>query len=286
MIPRDPVRFSHPPVSAMARIDGWVLGIILGSLLLTGCRMDKAFIFHPEREIEATPESVGLSYEDVYFKTADGVRLNGWFVPAPDSSDVMIWFHGNAGNISHRVENLRLFHDLLGLSVFIFDYREYGRSEGSVSEEGTYRDADAALVWLTGRTDLPADRIIYFGRSLGAAVAVELALKAPPRALILETPMTSIRDMARKVMPYLPVGFLIGTEYDSLSKIGTIHVPLLILHGDRDEVVPFEQGRRLFEAANPPKEFYVIPGASHNNTYTAGGRPYWQAWKTFLRDLD
>lgn len=256
-----------------------------GILLVTGCRVDKEFIFHPDRTIEATPESVGLAYEDVYFKTADGVRLNGWFVPGTGSPEVMIWFHGNAGNISHRVENLKLIHDELGLSVFIFDYREYGRSEGSVSEEGTYRDAEAVLNYLKSRTGLPAARIIYFGRSLGAAIAVELALKAPPRALILESPMTSIREMARKVMPYLPVGFLIRTEYDSLSKIGKIYLPLLILHGDQDEVVPFEQGRRLFEAANPPKEFYRIPGASHNDTYIVGGKPYWETWKKFLKGL-
>jgi len=269
---------SGRPFRALCLI-GWAL------FLLTGCRVDKEFIFHPERGIEATPESAGLAFEDVYFTTADGVRLNGWFVPGTGSPEVMIWFHGNAGNISHRVDNLRRFHNELGLSVFIFDYREYGRSEGSVSEEGTYRDAEAALVWLQSRTGLEANRIVYFGRSLGAAVAVELALKSPPRALILESPMTSIREMARKVMPYLPVGFLIRTEYDSLSKIGKIHAPLLILHGDRDDVVPFEQGRRMFEAANPPKEFYVIPGASHNDTYLVGGSPYWEAWKKFLKGL-
>jgi fermentation-respiration switch protein FrsA (DUF1100 family) len=252
--------------------------------------VDKAFIYFPSREIEATPASVGLAYDDVYFMTTDGVRLNGWFVPGPgsepDSHAVMIWFHGNAGNIGHRVENLLRFHDELGVSVFIFDYREYGRSEGSVSEEGTYRDAEAALDVVKSRTGLPAARILYFGRSLGAAVAVELALKAPPRALILETPMTSIREMARTHYPYLPVGPLIRTEYDSLAKIGKIRVPLLILHGDRDEIVPIDQGRRLFEAANPPKEFYAIPGASHNDTYVVGGPPYWEAWKRFLARLE
>jgi uncharacterized protein len=262
------------------------IGIILG---LTGCRVDKAFIFFPSREIEATPESVGLGYEDVYFKTADGVRLNGWFVPAtgsaPEPQAVMIWFHGNAGNISHRLDNLRRFHDELGVSVFLFDYREYGRSEGSVSEEGTYRDAEAALGYLTSRTGLNAGRLVYFGRSLGAAVAIDLALKAPPRALILESPMTSIRDMARAVLPYLPTGFLIRTEYDSLSKIEKVRAPLLILHGDRDEVVPIEQGRRLFGAAHPPKEFYAIPGASHNDTYFIGGGRYWETWRKFLRGL-
>jgi len=256
----------------------------LGLLFLTGCRVDKEFIYFPDRAIEATPASVGLAFEDVYFETSDGVRLNGWFVPGP-GPEVMIWFHGNGGNISHRVHNLRRFHDELGVSVFIFDYREYGRSGGSVSEEGTYRDAEAALIYVRSRTGQPAAGIIYFGRSLGAAIAVELALKAPPRALILESPMTSIREMARQVMPYLPVGFLIKTEYDSLSKIGKIYLPLFILHGDRDDVVPFGQGRRLFEAANRPKEFYTIHGASHNDTYVVGGPAYWEAWRKFLKGL-
>ena len=268
------------------RIAGLCLGWLLIPILLAGCRLDKSFIFHPSREIGATPESVGLQYDDVYIKTSDGVRLNGWFVPAGEAAEVMVWFHGNAGNISHRIENLRMFHDLLGLSVFILDYREYGRSEGSISEEGSYRDAEAALDYLRSRTGREADQIIFFGRSLGAAVAVELARKAPPRALILESPMTSIRDMAREVFPILPLGGLIRTEYDSLSKIKSIRSPLLILHGDRDDIVPIDHGRRLFEAANSPKEFYLIPGASHNDTYHVGGQPYWETWKRFLNRLN
>jgi uncharacterized protein len=260
-------------------------GFLVLLIGLGGCRLDREFIYHPDRPIPATPEAAGLPYEDVYYKTVDGVRLNGWFVPSSGSTEVLIWFHGNAGNIGHRVENLRRMHDELGVSVFIFDYREYGRSEGSVSEEGTYEDARASLEYLKSRTGLSSERIIYFGRSLGSAVAVELALEAPPRALILESPMTSIRDMARAVLPYLPTGFLIQTEYDSLSKIGKIHRPVLILHGDGDDVVPFEQGRRLFERANEPKTFYTIPGASHNNTYLVGGKPYWEAWKKFLNGL-
>jgi fermentation-respiration switch protein FrsA (DUF1100 family) len=276
--------------SRIFRIDGrlgWRLRwLTAGLFLITGCGIDRPFLYHPEHEIEATPESVGLSYENVFFNTADGVRLNGWFVPGPDPSNVMIWFHGNGGNIGHRVKKLRLIRDELGLTVFVFDYRQYGRSGGSVTEEGTYRDAQAALVYLKSRTDLLASRIIYFGESLGSAVAVDLAIKAPPRALILESPLTSIHDMARVDLPYLPVGFLIEDKYDSLSKIPKIHVPLLILHGDRDEVVPFDQGRRLFEAANPPKVFYTIPGAHHNDTSVVGGQPYWDAWKRFLDRLE
>ncbi|MBI3596398.1 MAG: alpha/beta hydrolase [Nitrospirae bacterium] len=294
MMHLDPNRIFSKTQPGIIRLGGW-LGEWLsewlrwwavGSFLMVGCGIDKPFIYHPEQEIKATPESVGLSYENIYFQSADGVRLNGWFVPGPDPSNVMIWFHGNGGNIGHRVKKLRLIHDDLGLSIFIFDYRQYGQSGGSVTEEGTYWDARAALEYVKSRTGLLALRIIYFGESLGSAVAVDLALKAPPRALILESPITSIHDMARAKLPYLPVGFLIDDKYDSFSKIRKIHVPLLILHGDRDEVVPFDQGRRLFEAANPPKEFYVIPGAHHNDTYIVGGQPYWEAMKKFLDRLE
>jgi len=276
--------------SGILRLDGWLGGglrwSVVSLLLIAGCGIDKPFIYHPKHEIKATPESVGLSYENIFFQSADGVRLNGWYVPGPDPSNVMIWFHGNGGNIGGDVERLRLIHDKLGLSVFVFDYRQYGQSGGSVTEDGTYRDARAALEYLRSRTGLLPLRIIYFGESLGSAVAVNLATEAPPRALILESPLTSMHDMARVEFPYLPVGFLIGDKYDSLSKIPKIHVPILILHGDRDEVVPFGQGRRLFEAANPPKVFYTIPGAHHNDTVIAGGRPYWDAWKRFLDRLE
>jgi len=275
---------------AILRINRWLGGglrwLASGSLLIAGCGIDRPFIYHPEHEIEATPESVGLSYENIFFQSSEGVRLNGWLVPGSDPSNVMIWFHGNGGNIGDDVKRLRLIHDELGLTVFVFDYRQYGRSGGSVSEEGTYHDAQAALRYLKTRTGLLANRIIYFGESLGSAVAVDLAMKAPPRALILESPLTSIHDMARVDLPYLPVGFLIKDKYDSLSKIPKIHVPLLILHGDRDEVVPFDQGRRLFEAANSPKVFYTVSGAHHNDTSIVGGQPYWEAWKRFLDRLE
>ncbi|HUK55027.1 MAG TPA: alpha/beta hydrolase [Nitrospiria bacterium] len=282
----DPERVFRRLVPAILRIGAWIGAGVVALGLSAGCGLDKPFVFHPDREIQRTPEAVGLAYENVFFKAADGVRLNGWFVPGPDPSRVMIWFHGNGGNMSQRVRRLRLFHDELGLSVFIFDYRQYGRSGGSVTEEGTYRDAEAALQYVKTRTGLLAKRIIYFGHSLGTAVAVDLAVEAPPRALILESPLTSIDDVARVKLPYLPVGFLIRDKYDSLSKIGMVHAPLMIFHGERDQTIPLEQGRRLFAAANPPKEFYIIPGADHNDTYLTGGPPYWEAWKRFLDRLE
>jgi fermentation-respiration switch protein FrsA (DUF1100 family) len=255
--------------------------------------VEKYVIYVPERAIQMTPQDEGLTYEDVWFPATDGVRLHGWLVPAPDARFTLVWFHGNAGNISHRVDNVKALHRSLdrGLlpNIFIFDYRGYGQSAGShsdLSEEATYHDADGALAYLAGRQDLVRTRLVYFGRSLGAAIAVEAAKRRPPAALILETPFTSITDMARAALPLLPVGALLRTKYDSLSKIPEIRVPLLVLHGDRDDVVPYEQGRRLFEAANQPKTFYTIRGARHNDTYIVGGQPYFDAWARFLRGLE
>ena len=256
--------------------------------LLAGCEM-KNFIFFPEPLISTTPKSAGLAFDDVYVMTSDGVRINGWYVPAPPTADgstvTLLWFHGNAGNLSDRVHQLRQLHDRLGVDIFMIDYREYGRSEGEVSEAGTYLDAEAALVYVRGRPGGLTRRIVYYGQSLGSAVAVELARRSPPDGLILEAPFLSIQAMAKSVVPLLPVGALVSTKYDSLSKIGAIHVPLLILHGDQDEVVPYAQGRRLFAAANEPKRYFTIVGARHNDTYVIGGAAYFDALRTFLASL-
>jgi hypothetical protein len=275
-----------PSVGTMLwRIPLLVAGV-LGAAMFFG--LERYLIYVPERRLEATPQSEGLSYEDVRFPAGDGTRLHGWLIPAPGAAITVLWCHGNAGNISHRVDNAKYLHRLLKATVFLFDYRGYGESAGSLrdlSEEATYSDAEGALALLRARPELAQTRLVYFGRSLGAAIAVELARRHPPAGLILETPFTSIPDMARVVLPFLPIGSLLATRYDSLSKIGGIRVPLLILHGDRDDVVPIAQGRRLFEAANPPKTFYTIRGARHNDTYIVGGGDYFRAWAAFFETL-
>jgi hypothetical protein len=255
--------------------------------------LEKYVIFVPERAIQMTPQSEGLAYEDIWFQATDGVKLHGWLVPVPDAHFTLAWFHGNAGNISHRVDNIKYLHRSLRRqdlpNIFIFDYRGYGRSAGNLSdlsEEATYHDADGALTYLRGRPDLAHTQLVYFGRSLGAAIAVEMARRHAPAGLILETPFTSIQDMARIILPFLPLGNLLRTKYDSLRKMPEIRVPLLVLHGDRDDVVPYEQGRRLFQAANPPKTFYTIRGARHNDTYIVGDLPYFDVWARFLRGLE
>jgi len=229
--------------------------------------MEEKIIFQPDARIHQTPGNVGLACDDVYFAADDHVRLNGWFVPHARSASTRLWFHGNAGNISRRVENIKLLHDNVNVSIFIFDYRGYGRSGGVASEEGTYRDGAAAIELLRQRYGVGPNKLIIFGRSLGAAVAVEMATRVQSLAVILETPFTSVRDVARDKLPFLPLGPLLKTRYDVVEKIRKLRSPLLVLHGDRDEVVPFSHGQRVFDAAPQPKWFYAIAGAGHNDTY-------------------
>jgi len=259
---------------------------ILGVVMILG--LEKFALYFPDRPLGATPRSEGLAYEDVRFPASDGITLHGWWIPAPGARVTLVWFHGNAGNIGDRVHNIGFLHRVVGVNVFIFDYRGYGQSQGNrsdLSEEATYRDGRGALAHLSSRPDASRTRLVYFGRSLGAAVAVELARARPPAGLILETAFTTLKDVARVHYPFVPLWFL-RTKYESLHKIPEIRVPLLILHGDRDEVVPLEQAKRLYAAANEPKQLYVIRGASHNDTYVVGGAAYFDVWSRFLQSLE
>ena len=249
-----------------------------------GCTVDRYFIFFPSRSVNQNPKDVGIAYEEITLKTSDGLNLNAWFIEKKEAKGTMIWFHGNGGNIGDRVGHIKLFYESLPVDLLILDYRGYGKSEGSPSEEGTYHDAEAALAYVHFRQKAP-QKIIYYGQSLGSAIAVELGIRNPPHGLILESPFTSIRDMARVAYPFLPLGFLIQTEYDSMSKIGGIKSPILILHGDRDEIVPWEQGKSLFEAAPEPKTFFTLPGASHNDTFYMGGEPYLRELGRFIHSV-
>ena len=253
--------------------------------------IEKGLIFHPDKSNDtATPDIHGIEYDDVIFQTEDGLNLNGWFVPgkktSPDTDlHTLLWFHGNAGNINRRLDNIKMIYERVPVNVFIIDYRQYGRSEGKVSEQGTYLDARAALAYLHSRKEINREKIIFFGRSLGSAVAVELALNEKCRALILETPFTSILEMGKKLYPFLPVSLLLKTKYDSLAKIRNIKVPILVMHGDKDALVPFEHGKKLYDMANEPKEFYTIPGAGHNDTHIVGGDEYFDVIKEFVNKL-
>jgi fermentation-respiration switch protein FrsA (DUF1100 family) len=252
------------------------------ALWLGGCLPEERFIFFPHAEIPRTPREAGLEFEDLFFETEDGLKLNGWYIRHPRPIATLLWFHGNAGNIGHRVENLRLLHGRVPVNVFIFDYRGYGRSQGTVSEAGTYRDGSAALAYLRRRADVDPETILFFGRSLGAAVAAELASRERCLALILETPFASIGEMARDLYPFLPLRPLLRTRYDTVEKVQRVRAPVLVVHGDRDEIVPLRQAKKVFAAAPEPKRFYVIRGARHNDTYLVGGEAYFATLKSFI----
>jgi fermentation-respiration switch protein FrsA (DUF1100 family) len=241
---------------------------------------EKGIVFFPDPNLIGTPADFGLPYEDVYFNAADGVKLHGWWVPKP-GAPVLVWFHGNAGNISHRLENLKLLHDLVGVQVFIFDYREYGRSQGRISREGTFLDAAAAYRYAAETRGVPAADLVLFGRSLGTVLAVDQAVRNPCRGLIIESPFTNSSDMARMLAPFL-FDWRPRVPYDNLGKIGQVKVPVLVIHGSDDEIIPVEMGRRVYAVAQSPKELYIIPGAHHNDTYLVGGQAYFERLRFFI----
>ena len=233
---------------------------------------EKRFVFFPDSQVVSTPDEAGLPYENVCLATPDGLALHGWFIPAPagcagPETQTWLWFHGNGGNVGTRVGQLERARRLLGVHQFIFDYRGYGRSQGKPSELGTYIDARAALGYLERRPDVNPGRIVYFGHSLGAAIAVELAVSHPPAGMALLAPFSSIRDMAKVTLPLPMAGWIVRGHYDSVSRIAQIRTPLLVLHGELDEIIPHSQGLKLYNAANPPKRFVTLPAASHNNAH-------------------
>lgn len=238
------------------------------------------FIYFPYREIAMTPADIGLSYENVYFETADGVKLCGWFIPAERPGEVILFCHGNAGNISHRLESIQLFYHL-GLSTFIFDYRGYGRSEGKLTEQGTYLDAEAAWRYLVQKQRIAPNKIIIFGRSLGGSIAAWLAQDYMPKALIIESAFTSVQDIAADLYPCFPVKLLARFDYETLNYLRQVNCPVLIVHSRDDEIIPFSHGRRLFEIANEPKEFLELRG-THNEGFSQTAKRYEDGLNSFI----
>lgn len=236
--------------------------------------LEHHFLYFPETRHEATPAAIGLAYEELAFAASDGTRLSGWLVPGQPGAPVVLFCMGNAGNISHRLETLQLLHDL-GVAVFIFNYRGYGQSAGKASEAGTYADIDGAMALLSSR-GWPASRTIIFGRSLGAAVGLEAALRNPPAGLIMESAFTSIAAMGRHHYPLLNLllGWLIDAKYDNLAKIARLESPLLLIHGQRDTISPPRMAEDLFAAATAEKQLLWLPGADHNDGFIVGGQTY------------
>jgi fermentation-respiration switch protein FrsA (DUF1100 family) len=240
-------------------------------------------VFIPFGRPDSSPADAGLKFESVTLTTADGVKLDAWHVPKPGAKLTVIFCHGNAGNIGHRLDKLSILHDA-GVNVFIFDYRGYGRSEGWPSEQGTYKDALAAYDWLRREKSVAPEQIVVQGESLGCAVSVELARQRPIGGLVLESGFASVPEMARAVYPWLPLHLICQIRYDTLSTIGSVKAPLLSLHSREDEIVPFSHAERVFAAAPGPKKLVEIRG-DHNNGFATSEKVYRAALAGFFRSL-
>jgi len=238
------------------------------------------YIYYPSRELTLTPATAGLAFDDVTLRTTDGETIHGWYVPASGAVATVLFCHGNAGNIWNRIDSIWRFHDL-GMNVLIFDYRGYGKSSGTPSELGTYRDAESAWNYLTGERRIPPARIVAFGESLGGAVAAWVAEEKKPGALIVESTFTSVPDLASRFYPILPVRLLCRFRYNTLARMPRIRCPVLVMHSEDDEIVPFAHGRKLFDAAADPKVFFALRG-SHNTGREEVGKPYDEAVARFV----
>ncbi|OHB77482.1 MAG: hypothetical protein A2Z34_03420 [Planctomycetes bacterium RBG_16_59_8] len=244
------------------------------------------FIYHPEKTAAGTsvadPIPGARTVEECFFPASDGVRLNAIYVRAgTERRRTLLWFHGNAGNLQQRRGRIADFL-AIGVDLFLFDYRGFGKSEGDPSEEGLYLDGLAAYDYLTKVKGVPPEKVIFFGKSLGGAIAVETATKRPCPALIVQSAFTSTREMASVIIPIFPGRWFMKTDFDSKSKIGGISAPKLFIHSPKDEVIPYRLGKELYSAAAGPKEFYEIPDAGHNETFDVGGKAYWMRMKEFI----
>jgi fermentation-respiration switch protein FrsA (DUF1100 family) len=266
-----------------------VLALVLYIGLLLLLRLNESrLIYAPgtARVLTPPPRELGLPVERVAIRADDGVTLVAWVIRSEHSSDPWLLIcHGNGGNIS---EAGRPFHYAglrdLGLNLLAFDYRGYGESEGKPTEPGLYRDAEAAYRYLRDSLGVDTDRIVIFGHSLGSAVAVELAGLVPASGLILDGALTSVTDRGQELYPFVPVRWIAGSRYASIEKIGNLRLPKLFLHAKQDEVIPIAHGRRLFEAAPPPKEFVALEG-SHGDAFDVDSATYYGAIRTFLAEL-
>ena len=261
-----------------------IVYIIIAVLFLLGYLryFEYKSLYFPMEDLEYTPADISLSYSDEYITTGDGMKLNAWLIPAKDSRFTLLFCHGNGGNISHRINKIEILNSL-GVSVFIFDYRGYGRSTGRPSERGLYKDALAAYEYLVSEKKISPDRIILYGESLGGAVATHLALERPVEALITESAFTSTPDIARELYPFFPT-FFISSRFDTLAKIKDIRVPKLIMHAKEDDIVPFNHSVRLFNASSEPKRHVVLEG-SHNDSHQDSRDIYLSEIQGFLKGL-
>ena len=242
--------------------------------------MQERMLFLPTGELWATPARAGLAFEEVWLDTADGERLHAWWVPHPEARATVLFSHGNAGNISHRLESLELFNEL-GVSVLIYDYRGYGRSTGRPDEAGLYLDGETALDWLENSRGLRPQRLVQFGRSMGAAVAARLAERRGARCLVVESAFTSVPDRGAELYWWLPVRWLARIEMDTRRAVADSSAPVLVVHSRDDEIVPFAHGRRLLDAAGDRGRLLEIRG-DHNTGFLASRRTWLDGMEAFI----
>lgn len=253
------------------------LALSIASTIFGGCAplgklspllpVERAVVFHPAAYPAGDWSPSDLAFEDAWFEAEDGTQLHGWYVAHPHPRGIALYCHGNAGNVTVLVDVLRALNERHGLAVMSFDYRGYGRSAGAPNEPGILQDARAARRWLSERTATAEKNIILIGRSLGGAVAIDLAANDGARALVLNSTFTSLPDMGASLLPWLLPRWNMTMRMDSLSKIQRYSGPLLISHGDKDDVIPFVQGEKLYEAAHEPKRFFSEAGGKHNDPH-------------------
>ena len=244
---------------------------------------ENIFVFQPSTwENRNWAQLSGLPLEEVWLPIDEEVTVFGWFIDAGSTNPVLLWCHGNAGNVSHRLENIRQFYQR-GISVFIFDYRGYGQSTGVPSEVGFYQDALASYDYLIRQRLVSPERLIIFGRSLGSSVAAEVAVQRPTAGLIVEGSFPSIQAMSDYHYLGLPAGWFVNVDFNLVQKVRGLHVPLLVIHGERDSIVPMDLGKQVFDAAHEPKQWYAVSGAQHNDVPFVGGESYYREIDMFLQ---
>jgi fermentation-respiration switch protein FrsA (DUF1100 family) len=257
------------------------LASYVGLMLLMYFRQAK-YVYFPSKSLTSTPATARLAYEELSVRTSDGETVQGWFVPVDKPVGTVLFCHGNAGNIGDRLDVIWMLHDM-GLNACLFDYRGYGKSTGTPTEEGTYRDAEAVWDYLVRDKGVAAGRMVVWGESLGGAVAAWVAEKKHPGALILESTFTSIPDLASRLYPFLPIRWLCRFRYPTAVRLGSISCPVLVAHSPDDEMIPFAMGQKLYQAARDPKRFFTLRG-SHNTGRDATGKAFDKEVLAFLNE--
>jgi len=269
----------------MATVLGYAVAVYVGLALYLYVFQARYVYFPdlPSRQVDATPADIGLAFEAVSLRTADGETLAGWFIPAPAARGTLLYLHGNGGNMGHRLDPIAVFHRL-GLNILIIDYRGYGASSGKPSEEGTYQDALAAWNYLTQQKHIRPDQIVLFGESLGGSIAAWLAARHTPAGLVIYASFTSVPDMAQALYPMFPASLLARYRYDTRAALNSVNSPVMIMHSPEDEIIPFSHGQALLEAAHEPKRLVELRGG-HNDALLVSQEVYAREVEAFLQEF-